>query len=779
MNERKTEQYVRDMLVKLGYLKDDFIIEEQQSDNPAINKLLKNASKKGNANGKPEFIIHSKTNQNLLIVIECKADIKKHKSSTLDNYGEYAVDGALLYASFLAKEFDVIAIGISGEKSNEIRITHYLYPKNASSYKEYFSDKLLKYEDYYDGFYKSDIKFNQDYNSLLEYTRELNELLHNKKVKESQRSILISGILIALQNNAFVSAYKSHKTSKQTAKFLVQTIEDEFTNSKIPQDKIQNLKQAFSFITTHTTLNSDKEFLENLIQKIDEKINRFIRTYKYYDTLGQFYIEFLRYANNDKGLGIVLTPLHITELFTELADVSSSSIVYDNCCGTSGFLISSMRKMIEDANNDSEKIKSIKAKQLIGVEYQDDIFALGISNMIIHNDGKTNIFLGDCFNLLSLIKTKFSPSVGMLNPPYKTKKGDIEEFDFILNNLDALEIGGTCVSIVPLSCAIALSGAAYERKKILLEKHTLEAVMSMPEDLFHNSKVNVVTCIMVFTAHKKHSKGKKTWLGYWRDDGFVKLKTLGRIDRNNTWASIKSTWINNFRNRTVDNKLSMMVELTADHEWCAEAFLKTDYSVITKSTYKEFVQKYLAFRLLNNLLDFKKEKIVQTVTKYSEKLVPLSSVFNVKNGIAKSSVAVKDEQEDECDIRFIRPSQTYGGSIDGFVDKSSVDDKNIYPENTIYVSTDGQGSHTFSYLSSFEFIPNSNVSVLEPIDKGMTLNEKMYYAVCVTINRYKFSYGRKPKGDRLKDLLIPKYCPSFVYEDIFSEIIDTWKKIIK
>ncbi|GAB1458204.1 hypothetical protein MASR2M48_35120 [Spirochaetota bacterium] len=63
---------------------------------------------------------------------------------------------------------------------------------------------------------------------------------------------------------------------------------------------------------------------------------------------------------------------------------------------------------------------------MIGVEYQDDIFALGISNMIIHNDGKTNIFLGDCFNLLSLIKTKFSPSIGMLNPPYKTKKGDIE-----------------------------------------------------------------------------------------------------------------------------------------------------------------------------------------------------------------------------------------------------------------------------------------------------------------------------------------------------------------
>jgi hypothetical protein len=38
----------------------------------------------------------------------------------------------------------------------------------------------------------------------------------------------------------------------------------------------------------------------------------------YYDTIGHFYVEFLRYANNDKGLGIVLTPPHIAELFARL-----------------------------------------------------------------------------------------------------------------------------------------------------------------------------------------------------------------------------------------------------------------------------------------------------------------------------------------------------------------------------------------------------------------------------------------------------------------------------
>ncbi|MDP3058139.1 MAG: methyltransferase, partial [bacterium] len=68
-------------------------------------------------------------------------------------------------------------------------------------------------------------------------------------------------------------------------------------------------------------------FLENLIEEINKEINGFMITHKYVDTVSQFYVEFLRYANNDKGLGIVLTPPHITDLFTELADVNKDSVV--------------------------------------------------------------------------------------------------------------------------------------------------------------------------------------------------------------------------------------------------------------------------------------------------------------------------------------------------------------------------------------------------------------------------------------------------------------------
>lgn len=49
-NERKTENIVRSLLQQNGYTKNsDILIEEQQSDNPKIDKLLKTASKGGQA----------------------------------------------------------------------------------------------------------------------------------------------------------------------------------------------------------------------------------------------------------------------------------------------------------------------------------------------------------------------------------------------------------------------------------------------------------------------------------------------------------------------------------------------------------------------------------------------------------------------------------------------------------------------------------------------------------------------------------------------------------
>ena len=327
-NEAKTYAIFRDMLRSKGYYDDnDIVVEEQKSDNAKIDKLLKNASKKGNKNGYPDFILYSKAYPELIIVVEAKADINKHESETKDNYADYAVDGALLYASFLSKEFDVLAIGISGEEEHRFKMSHYLHLKEDKKAYPLFDDVLLTVKEYFDGINQSNYKFNQDYAKLIAYTKTLNETLHAKKIKESQRALLISGILIALKDRAFKDGYKKYEKVAQLVKSLYTAIEGQLSSGDIPQKKIDVLTQAFCFVKTNPALTdakTGKKFLEDLIDEIDREINGFMVTHQYVDTVSQFYIEFLRYANNDKGLGIVLTPPHITDLFAELAGVDKN-----------------------------------------------------------------------------------------------------------------------------------------------------------------------------------------------------------------------------------------------------------------------------------------------------------------------------------------------------------------------------------------------------------------------------------------------------------------------
>ncbi len=140
----------------------------------------------------------------------------------------------------------------------------------------------------------------------------------------------------------------------------------------------------------------------------------------------------------------------------------------------------------------------------------------------------------------------------------------------------------------------------------------------------------------------------------------------------------------------------------------------------------------------------------------------LEDLFEVRNGVVSSGLSISPTPAANH-VPYLRPASTQQRTISGWVPESEVGSKNIYPEGTLFVSTNGEGSHSYSYVSRFKFACNSDVSVLLP-KREMTLNEKVYYAHCITMNRYKFSYGRKPKGDRLKQIELPDSCPQWVTE---------------
>jgi hypothetical protein len=132
-----------------------------------------------------------------------------------------------------------------------------------------------------------------------------------------------------------------------------------------------------------------------------------------------------------------------------------------------------------------------------------------------------------------------------------------------------------------------------------MASHTLEGALSMPAELFHNSKTTVVTCIMVFTAHRPHPKGKQSWFGYCRDDGLVKTKHRGRADVSGAWPAIRDRWVAAFRNREVIPGFSVIREVGPTDEWCAEAYLPADYSAVTAAALLGRARRHLVSQVLD------------------------------------------------------------------------------------------------------------------------------------------------------------------------------------
>jgi len=742
-NERKTEAMVRrhfeQFLGSVG-------VEEKRSDNPKIDKLLRHASKSGVERGYPEFIISYKTNPDLLIVVECKADATKHESPGRDKYDEFAVDGALLYASHLSKSFDVLAIAVSGEVESALVISHFLHLKGEAKATKIFDDKLLPVDDYLKGYLGSPEKFRQDYNSLLVFTKRLNHRLHTHKIPESQRSLLISSILIALENPAFKRSYASHRKPDDLAKNLIQTVSNELASANITGQKLENLSTQFSFIKTDASLANQENVLKEIIDEIDENVNAFSKTHEYFDVLGQLYIEFLRYANSEKGLGIVLTPPHITDFFADLAQVNETSIAYDNCAGTGGFLISAMKRMIVDAKGDESKIKNIKSKQIFGTEYQSHIFALAISNMYIHQDGKTNITNGSCFDtkIIEAIRAK-KPTVGFLNPPYKAnKKTDTDELEFILNNLDCLVDGGACIAIVPMQSALATSGQVLELKKKLLKKHTLQAVLSMPNELFFNSKTNVVSCVMVFTAHKPHPDRKETYFGYYKDDGFVKRKNKGRIDAYGRWPQIKDRWLTTFINRKNAPGFSVNQVVTANMEWAAEAYMSTDYSGLNNENFEDTILDMLVAYLKERKKSISEEPLVHQEVKLEIdkwQKFKLRDLFEIC-GTATTPLLVLEEYG-KGKYPYVTTQATNNGT-EGFFDFHSEDGGVLTVDSAVV-----------GYCS-YQPLPFSASDHVEKLIPRFTTNKyvAMFLVTILNLEQYRYNYGRKCSQTRMKEISV-------------------------
>lgn len=132
-----------------------------------------------------------------------------------------------------------------------------------------------------------------------------------------------------------------------------------------------------------------------------------------------------------------------------------------------------------------------------------------------------------------------------------------------------------------------------------MENNTLEAVFTMPDQLFYPTATN--TCIMLWTAKIPHNKNNQVYLARIKDDGYVLQKPYGRIDRDEKWEAVKNYWLTSFKDKDIDNYNSVAVKLSPEDEWLAEAYVDTDYSLLSFNDFEQTVKDLIAFEVKNDL----------------------------------------------------------------------------------------------------------------------------------------------------------------------------------
>lgn len=597
----------------------------QKQNNKYIQEILDKTSKKETGkHGYPD-LIYVNENKKLLILIENKNQIKNHVSKNEDKPVDFAVDGIKHYLSFFTngklskeketikkyfKNWKIIGIAFSGDINDEYNHRLNTYIIEEDLIRDIGKNEILDEEDYLAFFENIDLE--KISNDISKSSSEINRLLRN--LDSQKRPVLLSALMICLYPKDSGADFKNSYSSWNTQTIIRNiptTIGDILESEKIDKSRIEVLTNELTFIKTDNDLNSTN-ILKDILKELEEKVIPLFEKKTSYDIIGKFYEEFLRYAGiTNVKKGIVLTPNHITTLFTDLINIKTNDVIFDPACGTGAFLIAGMNKLINEIEKSNlpdkkKRIKNIKTKQLIGFEKSSTMYSLAISNMLFRGDGKSQIFNEDFFsdktdNILKNYQNK--PTIGFVNPPYGGKDNKSnptkKEIQFLEKMLDNASRYG--VIIAPLSTYFK---DEVDRDRILA-KHTLKYVINMPSELFQPN-TSTHTAIAVFETNKPHNNSKVIFYDL-EDDGFVLSKNKGRTDVLNKWNGIKKDLLKKLNHPKENEDFINLVykEITGNDEWIIQAHSKINYDNLSEKTFEKGIKEYIIFstKLKLNLID--------------------------------------------------------------------------------------------------------------------------------------------------------------------------------
>lgn len=502
-------------------------------------------------------------------VTQYASDTKTHKKGD-PNYSavqRYAVNGAIHYANAIldgGEYGECLAIGlngwidISGDPVYEVSVW-YVSDENQRLPKEvgHYSDlTFLAAREIDDLMSRIDslaltqeeieaitARTESELDARLRYVNQM--MQDTLQINVNYRVDLISGMIMAgLGIEGSVAPLKVEElkgytsTSSHDGRVILNRISDFLEQKRLPEVKrqmiVNNLSQVFIYDTLWKPENGESK-LKSIYRIIEKEILPIFNSSSKLDFTGKLFNvlnEWVNVPDGDKN-DVVLTPRYVTDMMARLCRVNMDSHVWDYAAGSGGFLVSSMKLMLEDARTriDSpadyrKKELRIKFEQLLGIEKLSDIYMLAVLNMILMGDGSSNILhensltdydgtyqYGEDAEGNDISKKSFPADVFLLNPPYSA---DGKGFVFVKKALDRMEHGWAAVLVQEN----AGSGNGLPYTAELLKRHTLVASIHM-SDIF-SGKASVQTAVYVLQIGVPHDAAHMVKFIDMSNDGYTR-----------------------------------------------------------------------------------------------------------------------------------------------------------------------------------------------------------------------------------------------------------------
>ncbi|MGA2986231.1 MAG: N-6 DNA methylase [Terriglobia bacterium] len=233
-----------------------------------------------------------------------------------------------------------------------------------------------------------------------------------------------------------------------------------------------------------------------------------------YDIFGRAYEYLLQQFGQNKEFAEYFTPRHIVDHMVQIIDPQIDETIYDPACGTGGFIVRAFERVRDEINRkkistvEKERmLRTLKEKNLVGVEHVPLVFKLALMNMILHRDGSSRLANDDSLSNKAQDVHKGLYDVILANPPFgPTKQERMAQFEYHIRIYEALFIQHMMNSLRPggRAAVVLKEGLLFDSKKMLrkicrrlVEQFEVLGVLSLPNGVF-NPYSGAKTSVVVF-----------------------------------------------------------------------------------------------------------------------------------------------------------------------------------------------------------------------------------------------------------------------------------------